>query len=699
MPRCRTRLRVLDTDALEQSKEALLQQKGDKYKQALMEEWNDAWEEEGDREGFDWEMEKLRLKLDDIPEHMGGPKFWRRFIEVEPESIYGAYAESTYPGSKTGFQDSFRILFNNLLQFILGNDSEDGAAVASWDWQAALERAGPKLFFSSAAAGDLQTLVGGPLFLLLTKYHRELGPVFKLAFGPRSFIVVADPSICRYILRDGSKNYDKGILAEILGPILGNGLIPADPDVWRARRRVISPAFHKQWLRSTMGLFDACTDDLLTDLRQRARAAEPSAIANLPETVDAWKAWKYEDDSAARAAGAVDMEERFCSAALDIIGRAVFDYDFESSKCESPLVRAVYRCLVEAEKRTTAFIPYWEIPGSSMLPSQQEFNADLDLLNTKLEELVTKAFEDIADLDESEFMEAGQEVAEDDESGKHTSLLRFLVTVRGEEASATQLRDDLMTMLVAGHETTAALLTWTLYELFHPSGRSMHHLARARAEADAVFERRAAENRTGSEYDDAVEVKFIRLCLAEGLRLYPQPPLLIRRALDSDELPRPFPDSPKVTPARGTDIFMSTWSLHKDPKLWDEPEAFDPTRWERKREPGPDAPAGWRGFDPAKIPAQALYPTEQSADYAYIPFGAGNRRCVGDQFAILEATVMLTAIIRDFDFVFALKDPASIQPKTGLGGLPVADVGMRTGATIHTEHGLWMRVLERRIDS
>jgi len=665
--------------------------KRDMYQKALMEEWETAWEKEVDRKGLDWELEKLRRKLDAIPVWRS---HWQHIIEVEPESIYSAYAESTYPGSKPGFQDSFRILFNNLLQFLLHNESEDGAAVASWDWKGALERAGPKTFFESVAAGDLQTLVGGPLFLLLTKYHQELGPVFKLAFGPRSFIIVADPSMVRYILRDGSQNFDKGILAEILAPILGNGLIPADPDVWRKRRRVISPAFHKKWLRSTLSLFDECTEDLLVDLRKRARAASPEAIAELPDTVESWHAWKYEDDAPARAAGAVDMEERFCSAALDIIGRAVFDYDFKSATSESPLVRAVYRCLVEAEHRTTAFIPYWHIPGSQFLPSQKEFHDDLNLLNGKLDELVAKAFADIADLDDSAFLDAGQEVSENDDVG-HTSLLRFLVTVRGEEASANQLRDDLMTMLVAGHETTAALLTWTLYELFHPSGRSAHHLARARKEVDAVFAKRSAEGRTKSEYNDVLDVPFVRLCLAEGLRLYPQPPLLIRRALDSDELPRPFPDCPKVTPARGSDIFMSTWSLHKDPKLWDEPEAFDPTRWERKKEPGPDAPAGWRGYDPAKIPAQALYPTEQSADYAYLPFGAGNRRCVGDQFAILEATVMLISIIRHFDFEFALQDPASIQPKTGLGGLPVADVGMRTGATIHTEHGLWMRVLER----
>ncbi|KAH8088798.1 cytochrome p450 [Aureococcus anophagefferens] len=601
---------------------------------ALMDEWMTAWEDEKAQEGFDWEMEKLRRKLDDAPPpspraasraapcagagEVRGPKFWRRFIEAKPESTYGA-------------------------RFLLGNESEDGAAVAGWDWRGALERAGPGLMAKSIATGDLQTLVGGPLFLLLTKYHNELGPVFKLAFGPRSFIVVADPSIMRYILRDGAMNYDKGILAEILAPILGNGLIPADPDVWRRRRRVITPAFHKQWLASTLSLFDECDD----------------------------------------GARALLLRE------FGHHRRAVFDYDFGSAKAESPLVRAVYRCLIEAEKRTTAFIPFWLIPGAQFLPSQVAFKNDLDLLNAKLDELVAQAFEE--QIDDDDMLEAGQEVTK--ASTERISLLRFLVTIRGEEASTGQLRDDLMTMLVAGHETTAALLTWTLYELFHPSKRAAGHLERLRAEVDANFALRTSENRTATAYADVVDCAFARLCLAEGLRLYPQPPLLIRRALDSDELPQPYADEDRVKIARGTDVFMSTWSLHKNPALWDEPESFDPTRWERKKE-GPDAPRAGAATT-AKIPAQALYPTEQSADYAFLPFGAGNRRCVGDQFAILEATVMLTTLIREFDFEFALDDPSTLAPKTGLGGLPVADVGMRTGATIHTEHGLWMTAKPR----
>jgi len=665
------------------------------FEDTLMEEWSEAWEGEKDKEGFDWEMEKLRRKLEVVPESFGGPKFWRRMIEAEPESFYAAYEGSTYPGSKPGGLDSFRILFNNLLQFLLGNESEDLAPVAGWDWKGALDRCGPGAFGKALVSGDLQGLVGGPLFLLLTKYHRELGPVFKLAFGPRSFIVVCDPAIARYILRDNSVNYDKGILAEILAPVLGKGLIPADPDVWKRRRRVISPAFHKKWLESTLSLFDECTAELVADLRRRCPpgggGVPPGA---LPDSVDAWADWKADG---AGALGVVDMEERFCSVSLDIIGRAVFDYDFDSTHTESPLVRAVYRCLVEAERRTTAFIPFWLLPGAHLLPSQVAFRRDLDLLEGKLDELVAAAFSE--DIGEDEMLDAGAEVADakkDGEAVDRVSLLRFLVTVRGEEADGRQLRDDLMTMLVAGHETTAALLTWTLYELFHPSGRSSHHLERLRSEVDGNYAARAAEGRgTATAYEDVVACAFARLCLSEGLRLYPQPPLLIRRALDSDELPAPYPSAARVKLARGTDLFLSTWSLHKNPALWDEPETFDPTRFERPRRPGPDAPAGWRGFDPAKIPAQALYPTEQSADYAYLPFGAGGRRCVGDQFAMLEATVMLATLVNEFDFAFALRDPKNnLTPKEGLG-CPVADVGMQTGATIHTENGLWMTATPR----
>jgi cytochrome P450 len=91
---------------------------------------------------------------------------------------------------------------------------------------------------------------------------------------------------------------------------------------------------------------------------------------------------------------------------------------------------------------------------------------------------------------------------------------------------------------------------------------------------------------------------------------------------------------------RGTDIFISTWNLHRSPDLWDEPLAFDPTRWER---PFTNSKIpGWGGYDPDKI--TGLYPNEQATDFAFLPFGGGARKCVGDQFAMLEAAATMVRL-------------------------------------------------------
>jgi cytochrome P450 len=119
-------------------------------------------------------------------------------------------------------------------------------------------------------------------------------------------------------------------------------------------------------------------------------------------------------------------------------------------------------------------------------------------------------------------------------------------------------------------------------------------------------------------------------------------------------------------------MFISTWNLHRSPDLWENPEKFDPTRWERSfKNAGVE---GWNGFDPEKI--TGLYPNEIATDFAFLPFGGGTRKCVGDQFAMMEATVTMSMILKNFEFDFAI---------------PPEEVGMQTGATIHTMNGLQMR--------
>ena len=455
------------------------------YEKNLQKRWDEEWANDEERHGLDWLFEKYRRMMvgrskypktvdemgglpifgkEGIPEELGGIKFWtKEFVRLPPKS---RYSDIGTPGSKTGALDSFRILFNNLLQFLLGNESEDLAPVASWDPVESFEREGPAKFLYYLATGNLQELAGGPLFLLLNKYYLEIGPIYKLAFGPRSFIVVSDPVMAKHILTTNAAYYDKGMLAEILEPIMGKGLIPADPDTWRLRRRVIVPGFHKRWLNRQISLFAQCNSALINSLYE---AADAPGAADAPV-----------GSGSKGSAGFVDMEEKFCSVTLDIIGNSVFNYDFDSASEESPVVKAVYRCLREAEHRSTAFIPYWQIPGlsgeGSPLEGQRKFAQDLQLLNSKLDECIAKAFETKVEADIEE-LESREYAADDD-----ASLLRFRVDMKGDDVNYKQLRDDLMTMLVAGHETTAALLTWTLFEMRKAKDEGYDFLDRCRAE-------------------------------------------------------------------------------------------------------------------------------------------------------------------------------------------------------------------------
>lgn len=385
---------------------------------------------------------------------------------------------------------------------------------------------------------------------------------------------------------------------------MGKGLIPADPETWSVRRRQIVPGFHKKWLNHMVGLFGYCNTPLIASLNKLTEGN-----------------------------GQVEMEEKFCSVALDIIGKSVFNYEFSSVTNESPVVKAVYRALVEAEHRSMTPAPYWDIPfANQLVPRLRAFNKDLDLLNDVLNELINKAKstrseEDIEDLENRDYANV-----------KDPSLLRFLVDMRGADIDNKQLRDDLMTMLIAGHETTAAVLTWALFELL----RNPEAMAEAQAEIDKVVGDREPT------LEDVREMKFLRCIVAETLRLYPQPPLLIRRAREEDQLPKG--GGREATVIRGMDIFLVLYNIHRDERFWPEPDKFDPKRFTRKYS-NPDVPE-WEGFDPERW-ANRLYPNESSADFAYLPFGGGARKCIGDDFATLEATVTLVRKIASF-FIFII---------------------------------------------
>lgn len=291
------------------------------------------------------------------------------------------------------------------------------------------------------------------------------------------------------------------------------------------------------------------------------------------------------------------------------------------------------------------------------MASQVEFTRDMNLLNEVLDKLIQKA------LDTQQMCDVEELERRDLDAIDDPSLLRFLIDMRGEDTSSKQLRDDLMTMLIAGHETTAAMLTWTLFNLV----QNPEYLAKVQAEIDGCLGPDGSRTLT---FDDLPGLLYTRLALVEALRLYPEPPVIIRRALKETELPRGSSDGP-VKLVKGTDVFISTWNLHRNPALWDRPAEYRPDRFlsEFRNSDVQD----WKGYTPKTI--GGLYPNEIDADFAFLPFGGGNRKCVGDQFAMMEATVTLVMLLRKLDFQ--------------LVGSP-SDVGMVTGATIHTANGLKM---------
>jgi cytochrome P450 len=362
----------------------------------------------------------------------------------------------------------------------------------------------------------------------------------------------------------------------------------------QVRRRAIVPGFHKRWLVK------------MTDM-----------VADRAEILV--------QDLAGKTDRVVDMEERFCSVTLDIIGKAVFNYDFGSVTKESPIIKAVFRVLQEAEHRSSSFIPYWNLPyADQWMGGQVEFRTDMTMLDDILADLINDAV--------MTRKEASVEELELRDDKDDPSLLRFLVDMRDEDLTSKVLRDDLMTMLIAGHETTAAMLTWTLFEL---GAGDPEMFREVQAEVRTVL-----GEKDRPDYDDLMVMKKLRYSLIEALRLYPEPPVLIRRARTEDNLP-PGGTGLKggVKVLRGTDIFVSTWNLHRSPELWEDSETFDPTRWERRfKNPGIE---GWKGYNPDKM--TGLYPNEQAADFAFLPFGGGARKCVGDQFAMMEAIVTMVS--------------------------------------------------------
>ncbi len=402
---------------------------------------------------------------------------------------------------------------------------------------------------------------GGAGWRNLARYLRDpLGTMEGLAANhgdvvyvpfPRghSFFFVSDPELIRRVLVDDHACFVKGRALQAARRLLGDGLLTSEGADHLRRRRLIQPIFHR---------------------RSIDRYGE-AMVAAAEARIGGW-----------RDGATLDVNREMTELALAIVGRTIFDADVAS---EAPEVRAVLEAGMRVFHR-------FLLPGSELL--------------WRLPLPATRSF-DAAKRDIDAYIEAL--IAARDTPPEHPGLLDHLLSLRGEDdgrlLSDAEIRDEAITLMLAGHETTAQALTWTWYLLAaNPRARDALH-----AELAAVLGGRAPEPA------DVDRLPYTGAVFREALRLYPPVWGLARIAT------APYRLGPYRVPEGGT-VIMSQWVVQRDPRHFRAPLAFRPERWLQ---------------DPAPAPG------------AYFPFAAGPRICIGERFALLEGTLLLATIAARWD--------------------------------------------------
>jgi cytochrome P450 len=381
-------------------------------------------------------------------------------------------------------------------------------------------------------------------------------------FGRSSFILNT-PDTIRHVLVDNYENYTRTPAAiRVLRPVLGEGLLIAEGRAWKYQRRTLAPAFTPRAVATLVPHMIAATDETIAKLR-------------------------------AASAGPVDLRAAMQRMTLEIAGRTMFSFGMDRHG-------AALRDFVMEYGERLARPHFLDLLLPLGWPSPQDFSRAR----------FRKRWTHFVGMLMAERRAAGK-----DDGAPPSDLFDLMGAARdpetGESFTDEQLGDQVATMILAGHETTATALFWSLYLLA----------------LDPATQDQLATEVQGATTNGALDVerlKFTRAVVDETMRLYP-PAFLIARAAAA-------PDTIAGIPVKKSDIVLiAPWLLHRHEKLWRDPNAF--------------------------IPARFMPPAPPPDRFAYLPFGVGARVCIGAHFALVEATLALAKMIGAFRLELLDKEP------------------------------------------
>lgn len=396
---------------------------------------------------------------------------------------------------------------------------------------------------------------------------REYGDIATMRYYNFRVYFVSHPDYIEEVLVTQNRKFIKGRILRANKRLFGNGLLTSEGDFWLRQRRLAQPAFHRARIASYADTMVGYADRLLAE-------------------------WKDGEER--------DVHAEMMRLTLQIVAKTLFDADVDR---EARQVGRALEAIMElnSDFRKLILTPSW-------VPTPRNIRAAI--ATRRLDKIIFRF------------------VAQRRASGKDTGdLLSMLLAAQDEDGSRMtdrQLRDEAMTIFLAGHETTANALSWTWLLLAqNPAVEEKLH-----AELAAVLGGRAPS------LEDVANLRYTGQVITESMRLYPPAWGMARLAIEDAEIGGyPIP--------KGCGVSLAQWVVHRDPRWFDAPEEFRPERWE--------------GDLMKRLPR-----------FAYFPFGGGPRQCIGNSFAVMEANLLLAAIAQRFRIRLVRDHPAVPMPSITL---------------------------------
>jgi enediyne biosynthesis protein E7 len=389
---------------------------------------------------------------------------------------------------------------------------------------------------------------------LMCEAVREYGDAVRVAIGPKTLYIFNHPDHAKHVLADNAANYHKGIGYTEAKRALGDGLLTSEGSLWEEQRRTVRPVFQHKRIAEQADVIVDEAQGLVERLRARQAAQRP-----------------------------VNVVDEITTLTLGVLGNSLLNadlgaFDWIGHSFEVVQNQAMF------EMETLGMVPKW-LP----LPGQRAFRRARADLERVVQALVA------------------QRKANPTSSGD--DLLTRMIDSTGKEpdrrVADRRMRDELVTLLLAGHETTASVVGWTLHLVSqNPAVRLRLH-----QEALTVYGDRRPT------YADLAHLRYTHMVLSEAMRLYPPVWILPRRAISADVI------GGYHVPA-AAEVLICPYTLHRHPGYWPEPDRFDPERFD------PDTPS-------------------DRPRYAHLPFGAGPRFCVGNHLGTMEAALIISMLMRD----------------------------------------------------